>query len=101
MINSILILINHFLEKYINFFKNLYKNNDILNNKIKKLLFNFNKLFYKNNVESIDSILINEKIKYNKILKYIYLINNYIIENVENIYILNNFFIKNLVNIYY
>lgn len=45
-VDNVLTLIKNFLEKYIDFLKNLYKNNIILKNKVNMALFNYNKLFY-------------------------------------------------------
>ena len=57
-------------------------------------LFNRNKLFYQNNVEGIDYILVTEKIGDNKTLKEAYSVGGFLIEKVEDIDMLNNSYIR-------
>lgn len=94
-VNSILTLVvKNFLRKYIDFLKNLYKNNAILKCKVNMSLFNYNKLFYQKNIKNFDYILVIKKIGDNEILKQAYLVGDYVIEKFEDIDILNNFYMR-------
>ena len=93
-VDSVLTLVKNSSGEYIDFLANLHKNNAILKGKVDMPLFNRNKLFYQNNVEGIDYILVTEKIGDNKILKQAYSVGGHVIEKVEDIDMLNNSYIR-------
>lgn len=93
-VDSVLTLVKNPSGEYIYFIENKKKNNAILKGKIDMPLFNRNKLFYQNNVEGIDYILVTEKIGDNKTLKEAYSVGGFLIEKVEDIDMLNNSYIR-------
>lgn len=64
-------------------------------NKENQPLFNCNQLFYQNNVDGIDYILITEKVSNNKILKQAYSLDGVLIDKAEDTNMLQNTYLRN------
>lgn len=93
IVTSVLTLNKNDRGKYIDFISNIKQNDNI--NIENQSLFNSNQLFYKNNVDGVDYILVTEKVSNNKILKQAYSFDGVLIDKCEDVYMLKNSYIRN------
>lgn len=95
IVNSVLTLTKNDSGQYIDFIKK-FNNSNILTTKLPT--FHQKQLFYQNNLDGFDYILVTEKIGNNKILKEAYSLDGVLIEKVEDIDMLNNSYLRKFGN---
>lgn len=95
IVNSVLTLTKNDSGQYIDFIKN-FNNSNILTTKLPT--FHQKQLFYQNNLDGFDYIIVIDKIKDYQIIKEAYSLNGVIIERVEDIKMSDNSYIRKFGN---
>ena len=95
IVNSVLTLTKNDSGQYIDFIKN-FNNSNILTTKLPT--FHQKQLFYQNNLDGNDYIIVIDKIKDYQIIKEAYSLNGVIIERVEDIKMSDNSYIRKFGN---